>query len=196
MECELWYPYPHPCPKKLYRLSAVLCCDTISLYNCIGHGHGYECHSSKWAESFRPLARKTTGSSEQSELMTFRGCFVSAASDHWRERDEQLSAARGIERPRSECPATFGLDRQSEGIVAWLLRRTQIRSCSCVKKRQEKQGLFACYALLSPEPVAFTKSKEVWVTAPTPPLKRSLRKQTAGPARGCKWYHCCYLCLW
>ena len=44
---ELWFSYPYPCPKKSYKLPAVLFCDTNCFTNWLGHGHGYdECHSS------------------------------------------------------------------------------------------------------------------------------------------------------
>ena len=45
---ELRYSYPYPCPNKFYKLPAGLCCytnDQICYTNCLGHGHGYECHS-------------------------------------------------------------------------------------------------------------------------------------------------------
>ena len=43
---ELCHLYPYPCPKKFYKLPAVLFCYITLFYNWLGHGHGYKWHSS------------------------------------------------------------------------------------------------------------------------------------------------------
>ena len=45
---ELCHLYPYPCPRKFYKLPAVLFCYTICSTNWLGHGHGYKWHSSIW----------------------------------------------------------------------------------------------------------------------------------------------------
>ena len=61
---ELCHLYPYPCPKKFYKLPAILFVIQICSTNWLGHGHGYKWHSSPVPEygSMRAFTKAFTKS--------------------------------------------------------------------------------------------------------------------------------------